>query len=166
MDRYKKNMTSGPLHLATVGPRAPAFSFGLILFSLVSLFDWFWPSLKENPQNGKTQPPTYPSICEINVIFCHVPTGRKNRADFDQYIYIIGSNSDIWMVSRNLIGCCELPVCLLLAKGGNRKWGGQPIFETNVQVIPNLWTVSQYDQTVHSCASYAIMLSLSVNLVG
>ena len=45
----------------------------------------------------------YPSICEVNVIFCHVPTGRKNRADFDQYIYIlciIGSNSDIWMVSR------------------------------------------------------------------
>ena len=25
-------MTSGTLHLATVGPRAPAFSFGLILF--------------------------------------------------------------------------------------------------------------------------------------
>ena len=31
--------------------------------------------------------------------------------------------------------------------------GGQPIFEVNVQVIPNLWNVSQNDQTVHSCAS-------------
>ena len=31
--------------------------------------------------------------------------------------------------------------------------GGQPIFEVNVQVIPNLWNVSQNAQTVHSCAS-------------
>ena len=30
MDRYKKNMTSGPLHLATVGRQTPAFNFRYI----------------------------------------------------------------------------------------------------------------------------------------
>ena len=44
--------------------------------------------------------------------------------------------------------------------------GGQPIFEINIQVIPNLWNVSQNDQTVHSCASllscYLCQLSLWV----
>ena len=43
--------------------------------------------------------------------------------------------------------------------------GGQPIFEVNVQVIPNLWKVSQNDQTVHSCASL-LSCCLCVNLMG
>ena len=68
MDGYKNNMTSGPLHLATVGPRAPAFYFGLILFPYLIGFNHRWRKTTKMARPNLI----YPSICGFDQIYIYI----------------------------------------------------------------------------------------------
>ena len=130
MDRYEKNMTSGPLHLATVGRHAPAFLFILIFYR--------WQTF--------VQYDMHITVSELNssLAFCY--TLRLYRIivlTHDHFIFICHCVSYLFFTARTPARI-KLDRQQLLSKFHMLH---------NVQVIPNLWKVSQNDQTVHSCAS-------------
>ena len=136
MDRYEENMTSGPLHLATVGRHARHF------FCYID----FYMSLDRWQTFVQYDIRIIITVSELNssLAFCY--TLRLYRIivlTHDHFIFICHCVSYLFFTARSPARI-KLDRQQLLLKFHMLH---------NVQVIPNLWKVSQNDQTVHSGAS-------------